>query len=128
MRALIVCALCGAAGAANATHSNATLVCGDWSPFVMKEFDIALAATKLTVAQTDDLQGFVQHNTIQLKWAKSRTDIERTKELTTGACGIFAGKAQGKLKIASAGGRAATTRSLAALLSLLAMTHMSSFY
>jgi len=114
--------------APNAT-AVATAACADWNSIVMAEFETIIVATgDLTTSQRDDLQAFESHNAIQLKWAEQRTDTARITELKTGACGQFAARVTTKLAAKSAGRRAATARSMSALLSLLAMTHLSACY
>lgn len=103
---------------------NATAVCGDWQPRVMAEFELMLKVAVPTSSQTDDLKSFQSHNVVQLNWAMKRGDKPRVKELTTGACGLFAARVVAKL----AAERASPARSLAAFLSLAAMAHLSASY
>ena len=95
----------------------------------MRALETILEKTSTSEAEKNDLRGFRTHNAMQLRWAKVHVDAVREKELTTGACGHFDKRIETKLGgVANAGGRRAASHSVAALLSLLALTHISAAY
>ena len=94
----------------------------------MAEFELIMKVAVPTPSQIDDLKSFQSHNVVQLNWAKKRNDMPRVAELTTGACGLFAARVVTKLAATNSTERATPARSLAALLSLTALAHLSALY
>jgi len=130
--AAVVCTACAtvdAANAANATaHAGNGTACTDWSRKTMLEYEKMLVKAAPSTADTADLQGFQTHHTQQLRWAEAHADTAKKTELTTGPCGAFNTRVEAKLAIVNGGFRRGAAHSVAALMSLIALAHISAAY
>ena len=104
-------------------------VCADWDPRVMANFKEIMKVIQPNSSQIEDLESFLSHNVVNLKWAVQGDEKTRIKELSIGSpCGDFAKLVAAKLAKISAAQRATPALSLAALVSLFVMAQLFASY